>query len=188
MAYKQISEQQIQEMKDYGAAGISYSDIAKEMNMSPHTVAKYLGRKQLRVDDNLVERMQKLRDEQGLSNSQIASDLGVNVATVGRYIGKQKTMNRAQWGSLSSHVTGTTFAKEERPAGKLKQTRTSISWEGKDFTYKASTDGKVRITTSTGVAVDLTRDQFLNFIAELSEVGDWLEKNSRKESVMLYHQ
>ncbi len=190
MGYKRLSQQQIDEICELSQAGFSNKDISVELGIAQHTVAKYVGIKHKRsnITEDVIKQMQSLRSK-GLSNSQIALELGMSKTTVDNHIGLQKSMNRAVYGSLVAYSTGDSFVKESKMStGKLKQTKTSVSWDGKEYSYKASTDGQIRITSPTGVATSFTRDQFLTFMAELSEVLDWVEENSKKESVMLYHQ
>lgn len=181
-----LAPEVVKEMKEYGNAGFSYKEIAAALNVDPRTVSNYLGKKNSRitVTDEVYRRMCELRDH-GLSNSQIAIEMHISESTVTTHLGPTK--KRAEYGSLVSHATGDTFVKEEKRANemqrKLKVVNTSISCDGKDFYYKASTDGRVRISSATGFAVDLDKDQFLNFIAELCEVGDWLAKNTNDGTV-----
>ena len=181
-----MTEKQIQEMKEYANEGFSYKEIAEAMNVSQWTVSRHLGKKNVHtfITDDLISKMENLRS-QGLSNAQIAIEMGINQRTVREHIGTQK--KRSEYGSLVAHVTGESFVKEDKMVRnverKLKLTNTSISCEGKDFSYKASTDGRVRITSSTGIQIDLTKDQLLGLIAELCEIGDWLAKNSLSDGV-----
>lgn len=176
-----MTEEKIQEMHDYAKEGFSYKEIAEALNVSPWTVSRHLGKKNVHtfITDDIVQKMESLRS-QGLSNAQIAIELGINQRTVREHIGAQK--KRSEYGSLVAHVTGESFVKENKTMQnvqrKLKVTNTSISCDGKDFSYKASTDGRVRITSSTGIQIDITNDQLLCLIAELCEIGDWLAKNS----------
>ena len=190
-----LTSQQIEEMKEFANLGFSYRDIAKEMKLNPRTVSKHLGKKYERrtVDNDMLSHMQELRS-QGLSNCQIAKETGFNPGTVVKYLGKQKSGVRASYGSIVSHATGDSFVIQESPKqernvqkveSKLKVVKASISCDGSDFSYRVNTDGMVRITTSTGIILDLTKDQLLNFIAELCELGDWLAKNS--ESTLNKH-
>ena len=190
MGYKRLTQQQIDEIRELSQAKFSNKDISIGLGIAQHTVAKYVGIKHKRsnITEDVIKQMQSLRDK-GLSNSQIGLELGVSKTTVDNHIGQQKSMNRAVYGSLVSYATGDSFVKESKmSAGKLKQTKTSVSWDGKEYSYKASTDGQIRITSPTGIATSFTREQFLTFVAEINEVLTWVEENSKKESVMLYHQ
>ena len=176
-----LSSEVVNEMKEYGNAGFTYKEIAETLNVDPRTVSRYLGKKNSRVivTDEIYKKMCELRSH-GLSNSQIAIEMGISESTVTTHLGPTK--KRAEYGSIIAHTTGETFVKEEKREitmqRKLKVVNTSVSCDGKDFYYKASTDGRVRISSATGFSVDLDKDQFLNFIAELCEVGDWLSKNT----------
>lgn len=174
-----LTQEQINEMKEYDAANFTYKDIAQAMNVSVWTVSRHLGGKRHRtkITDEVIERMEELRTK-GLSNAQIGIELSIDPTTVKKYIGEQK--KRSEYGSLIAHVTGESFVEKEEKKiqRKLKLTNTSISCDGRDFSYKASTDGRVRITSSTGIQIDITKDQLLCLIAELCEIGDWLSKNA----------
>jgi DNA-binding CsgD family transcriptional regulator len=180
-----MSQEKISEMIEYGKLGFTYKDIAKEFGCDVSTVARHLGPKQGHtfVNDKLIARMKELRDH-GLSNSQIAIELNASLRTIEKYIGKQK--KRAEYGSIVAHATGESFVKyeekENKMENKLKIINSSVSFQGKNFTYKACTDGRVRITSETGVAIDLDRDSFAEYVSELLEVGNWLECNMVKES------
>lgn len=180
-----LSQQKIDEMREYGNIGLSYKDIAKELGCDVSTVTRYLGKKHKHtiVTDEIISRMQELRDH-GLSNSQIAIEIGVSPTTVTEYLGKQKV--RAQYGTIVAHVTGSSFVpyekKEIKMEQKLKVVNKSISFEGEMFSYKVCTDGRIRITSETGVAIDLDKKSLSNFISELCEVGDWFERNTEKNN------
>lgn len=186
--YIRLTSQQIEEMREFANLGFSYKDIAKEMKLNPRTVSRHLGKKYERrnVDEATINRMQELRD-QGLSNCQIAKEIGFDPGTVIKYLGKQKSGSRARYGSIVSHATGDSFVVQDtkdqerniqKMESKLKVVKASISCDGNDFSYRVNTDGMVRITSATGIILDLTKEQLLNFIAELCEIGDWMAKNT----------
>lgn len=196
MPGKCIPDEKIEEIRNFAALGFSYKDIAKQLNITPDTVTKYAGRKHEHkgaLPKETVDRMVGM-ESVGLSHQQIAKELGLATKTVYRYLGKQRSGVRAQYGSIVAHVTGESFVSKElaqriesrkpeikedkKMTSNLKITSTSIHVEGKDFHYRVSTDGKVRITSDTGFAVDLEKDGFLNLICELSQLVDWLAKNS----------
>jgi DNA-binding CsgD family transcriptional regulator len=182
------SQEKIDQVLEYKAAGFTNKDIAKEMHMSPHTVGVIVGRmkKQSRtkITDADIVRMKELRGK-GLSNSQIAKEIGCSYFTVRSYISYQPDMNRAAYGSIVAHAKGDTYVKEEKPVekpvSKLKLARTDVTLDGKMASYKASSEGRVRIMFTTGSNADMTKDDFYELISELCEVGQWLSKNVKDD-------
>lgn len=187
------SQEKIDQVLEYKAAGFTNKDIAKEMHMSQNTVRAIVGhtKKQARkkISDADIAKMKELR-EKGLSNSQIAKEIGCSDFTVRSYISYQPDMNRAEYGSMKTHATGETFIKEPKPEPKLKKlktVKTEISMEGDICSYKVSSEGRARITFSTGTAIDFTKTDFFKLISELCEVGEWLSQNTY-EPKQLYKQ
>ena len=184
--YNAITEEQINEMRELRDAGFSKQEIATHMGISAVTVTRYAPKFKIKnriepISQETLDKMISLRNK-GLSNSQIAKELGMSYSTVLKKLGPQPDMARAEYGSIVSHATGVTFVKEEPPKMQkktaLKLVKTSVEMQGREFTYKATTEGEVRITHPTGFATNLTVDQFYNYIAELREVGDWLAENA----------
>lgn len=188
------SQEKIDQVLEYKAAGFTNKDIAKEMHMSQNTIRSIVGRtkKQVRtkISDADIAKMKELRGK-GLSNAQIAHEIGCSSDTVRRYIFNQPDMNRSAYGSIIAHVTGETYLKEkkepEAKPKKLKTVKTEISMEGDICSYKVSSEGRARITFSTGTAVDFTANDFFKLISELCEVGEWLSQNTT-ESKPAYKQ
>ena len=184
--YNAITDEKIKEIQELRDAGFTNKEIAKEMGISGATVSRYAPKFKVKkraapISENTFQKMLELRTK-GLSNSQIGKELGMSYSTVLRKLGPQPDMVRAEYGSIISHVTGETFVKEEEPKMQkktaLKLIKTCVEMQGREFTYKATTEGEVRITHPTGFATNLTADQFYNYIAELCEVGDWLTENA----------
>lgn len=184
---RKLSSEIVAQVKGYGEAGFTYSDIAKELGISDTTVGNILGPKcphgsPHKVTEEMIQRMFELRGK-GLSNSQIALELGINVITVRRYIGKQADMSRAAYGSIVAKVCGESFVKEEERmeqplARKLKLAKTEVTMDGDIASYKLSSEGRTRITFKNGTNIDLTKQDFLALIAELCEAGEWMTHNT----------
>lgn len=178
------SQEQIDQVLEYKAAGFTNRDIAKEMHMSQNTIRSIVGRTRnkvrTKISDADIAKMKELRGK-GLSNEQIANEIGCSSFTVRRYISVQPDMNRSAYGSIVAHVTGETYLKEkkepEAKPKKLKTVKTEISMEGDICSYKVSSEDRARITFSTGTAIDFTANDFFKLISELCEVGEWLSQN-----------
>lgn len=181
---ERLSSEIIAQVKEYGEAGFTYSDIAKDLGISDKTVGYILGPKRPhgsphKVTEETIQQMLKLRGK-GLSNSQIALELGINAITVRRHIGKQADMSRAAYGSIVAKVCGESFVKEEERmeqplARKLKLAKTEVTMDGDIASYKLSSEGRTRITFKNGTQyIDLTKQDFLALIAELCEAGEWM--------------
>lgn len=183
---KKISEEKRNEIIELSNAGFTNVEISKELGVSHYTIHRIVGYKDTssskkghRLTNEGIEKMLQLKAK-GLSNSKIAIELGIAKTTVNRYMGKQPTMNRAEYGSIIAHTTGESFVKEEPKVAvkKLKTVKTEVSFKGDIANYKASSEGQVRITFSTGVPVDLEKSDFFKLLTELCEIGNWLTENA----------
>jgi|GEM_PF-2482506 len=86
-----ITPEIIEKMIDMRKRGLTYKEIAGELEIALQTVARHMQTKKLggrkkKVTGEVLEEMRKLR-EAGLSKRRIAEKLGLSYGTVFRYLG-----------------------------------------------------------------------------------------------------
>lgn len=185
--WNQVTEETVSKMRELRARGLSNVQIAKELGIkSTTTIVNHIGHQSdnrfapNKISMQDISKMQVLRS-QGLSNSQIAREMSIDPGTVRYHIGIQPTGNRAEYGSVISHVTGDTYAKhppvKKEPA--IRMTESVFRFRGKnDVEYRVDSAGRVRIIRSNGDHVDISANanEFFTFLNELSELGEFILK------------
>lgn len=184
---RKLDDSKIEDIRTLVELGASAKEISEELHINYRTALKYAGVSGHRhVDDKLMQKMLELQNK-GLSHQQIGIELGLSYATVHKHLGDQKDMNRSNYGSIVSHVTGNSFVQQENVTklsrkNQLTQISSSVSYQGECFTYKISTDGKVRLSNVLGTVIDFDKDQFIRFVSELCELENTLTDFTAKSS------
>lgn len=192
MAKKKIGEKLISEIKAGLELGMTQETLANELGVCRGTIRKALAESGIQykkrkdaftVTPEAIEKMKDLRAK-GLSNSKIAIELECTIITVRRHIGPQPKMVRAEYGSIVSHVTGTTFVNQKEES-KLKKVSTIVKFSGSDFDYEADDSGFLVMSSCNGITVNLDIDRLHTLISELQELDKWFADNSTTPAYLL---
>ena len=192
MGTTSISQQRIDQIRDYYASGMSIHDIMVKVGVSRDTIYRHVS-DQLRnpnsgrqkVSPEMIEQMKQMRSN-GKSNSKIAKELGLSETTVVKYIGLQPTGCRADYGSIVAHVTDvkpdevTIEAPKQSivPKTELKLKNVVYLYAGSHYEYKVRTDANVVRIVDNGNTFDIPTVNFESFVLELVEL--YSELSSKK--------
>lgn len=185
MAKKKIGEELINEIKAGLEMGMTQEELANELGVCRATIGRALSESGIQhkkrkdaftVTPEAIEKMKDLRAK-GLSNSKIAIELGCTIVTVQRHIGPQPKMTRAEYGSIVSHVTGTSFVNQKEES-KLKKISTIVKFSGSDFDYEADDSGFLVMSSRNGITINLDIDRLHSLMSELQELDKWFADNS----------
>lgn len=185
MAKKKIGEELISEIKAGLELGMSQETLANELGVCTRTISRALAeagiqpkkrKEAFTVTPEAIEKMKELRSK-GLSNSKIAIELGCHILTVRRHIGCQPKMVLAEYGSIVSHVTGTSFVNQKEES-KLKKISTIVKFSGFEFDYEADDSGFLVMNSRSGITAKLDIDRLHTLMSELQELDKWFADNS----------
>lgn len=192
MSTMKISQERIEQIRQYYSSGMPMHDIMVKVGVSRDTIYRHITDLQKRsafpkskVSPEMVQQMKQMRAD-GLSNSKIAKELDLCKDTVLKYIGTQPTGCRAEYGSIVSYVTDIKPEKavsetkkvsnDPVPKTNLKLKNIVYSYEGANYEYKIHTGTKNVRISGNGNTFDIPADQFENLVLELIELYNELPK------------
>lgn len=184
--WKSISQKEIDNIQELYKQGLNYNEIISKTGRSKATISRAVAPlvNHTEKEKDVKAKMLELRG-QGLSNQQIAKEMNYSYSQVYNVIGKQPTGNRAEYGSVVAHVTGSSYVNttlekpkpvEKKPKAVLLE-ESVFRFKGKTCSYRVDSKGHVRILLNNGNYLDIPDPKSLfTMIDELADIGEFLLK------------